>query len=193
MENCSIYSHHIWYKEIVTTILDIVPEERVAITGKSNSWEKIQIVSEKGLLKSQNKMTLSCKVREFPSYQLGDPVDEITTHLNGLRNYFGAIEDCDARLLQKLIFKISSINMEISVVVDNGFNEDFEAIVLAITEETEGFIFSKNNSIFEAPDSESGLFNENADVILCTSGYSDVKDLEVLLEPHYYAEMKKKE
>jgi hypothetical protein len=192
MENCSIYSHHIWHKEIVTTILDIVPEERVAITGESNSWKKIQIFGEKEPLKSQNQMTITCKVREFPSYQLGDPVDEITTNLNGLRNYFGAIQGCDTQLLQKLIFKISSINMEISVVADNGFNEDFETIVLGITEETEGFIFSKNNSIFDAPDSDSGLFNENADVILCTSGYSDVKDLEVLLEPHYYAEIKNK-
>jgi hypothetical protein len=192
MENCSIYSHHIWHKEIITTILDIVTEERVAITGDSNSWEKIEIFSKKDLLKSQNKMTLTCRVREFPSYQLGDPVDEITTNLNGLRNYFGAIQGGDPQLLQKIIYKISSINMEISVVADNGFNEDFEAIVLAITEETEGFIFSKNNSIFDAPDSDSGLFNENADVILCTSGYSDVKDLEVLIAPHYYAEMKNK-
>lgn len=193
MENCSIYSHHIWHKEILNTILAIVAEERVTITGEINSWEKIQIFGKKKSMKSQNKMTITCRVRDFPSYQLGDPIDEITTNLNGLRNYFGAIQGCDALLLQKLIFKISSINMEISVIADNGFNAEFEAIVLAITEKTKGFIFSKNNSIFDAPDSDSGLFNENADVILCTSGYSDVKDLEVLLEPHYYAEMKNKE
>ena len=75
--------------------------------------------------------------------------------------------------------------MEISVVVDNGFNPDFEEIVLTITEILEGFIFSNNNSIFDAPDSNNGIFDENADVILCHSGYSDVKDLEVLIEPQY--------
>jgi hypothetical protein len=190
MENCSIYSHHIWHQEIVDIVFNNVPQGSVEITGKSNSWEKIQIFGEKELLKSQNKMSLTCKVREFPSFKLGDPVDEITANLNGIRNYFGAIQDCDPQLLQKLIAKISSVNMEISVVADNGFNEDFEEIILAITEKTQGFIFSNNNSIFDAPDSASGLFNENADVILCASGYSDVKDLEVIIAPHYYAEMK---
>ena len=190
MENCSIYSHHIWHQEIVNTILETVSQENIELIGEQNSWEKIIVFGKKDLLKSQNKMTLTCQVREFPSYQLGDPVDKITTNLNGLRNYFGAITSCDQQLLKKIIYKISSINMEIKVVIDNGFNETFEEIVLAITEKTEGFIFSNNNSIFNAPDSASGLFNEHADVILSTSGYSDIKDIEVLIEPHYYDKMK---
>ena len=76
--------------------------------------------------------------------------------------------------------------MEIGVVANNGFNADFEEIILTITDVLEGFIFSNNNSIFDAPDANNGIFNENADVILCHSGYSDVKDLEVLIEPQYY-------
>ena len=32
-------------------------------------------------------------------------------------------------------------------VIDNGFNDTFEEIVLAITEKTKGFIFSNNNNI----------------------------------------------
>ena len=77
--------------------------------------------------------------------------------------------------------------MEIGVVVDKGFNEQFEEIVLTLTEKLEGFIFSNNNSIFDAPDSDNGLFNHDADVILCSSGYSDVKDLDVQIEEKYYS------
>ncbi len=186
MENCSIYSHHIWFEQIVTTIKKIASEDSIEILGPIDAWESIIICGKKNPLKSRNKMTLTCRVREFPSFELGDPVDEITTNLNGMRNYFGSIETDDQLLLKKLLYKISSINMEIGVAVDKGFNEEFEEIVLRITEKLEGFIFSNNNSIFDAPDSDNGIFNEDGDVILCHSGYSDVDDLEVLIEPQYY-------
>jgi hypothetical protein len=185
MENCSIYSHHIWYEEIVNVVANLTSEASIEVIGENDAWESITILGKKNPNKPQNKMTLTCKVREFPSFELGEPVDQITTILNGMRNYFGAITGVDQQLLKKLIYKISSINMEISVVVDNGFNAYFEEIVLTITEILEGFIFSNNNSIFDAPDSNNGIFDENADVILCHSGYSDVKDLEVLIEPQY--------
>jgi len=185
MENCSIYSHHIWYQEIVNVITNLSPEGSVAINGKSDSWESITVSGEKSPNKSQNKMTLTCKVREYPSFKLAESVDPLTTTLNGMRNYFGAITGVDQQLLKKIIAKISSINMEISVVVDKGFNADFEEIVLTIAEILDGFIFSNNNSIFDAPDSNNGIFDGNADVILCNSGYSDVQDLKVLIEPQY--------
>jgi len=185
MENCSIYSHHIWYEEIVNVVTNMTSDGSIEIIGENDAWESITIFGEKNPNKSQNKMTLTCKVREFPSFELGEPTDQITTTLNGMRNYFGAVTGGDQQLLKKLIAKISSINMEISVVVDKGFNADFEEIVLTITEILEGFIFSNNNSIFDAPDSNNGIFDENADVILCHSGYSDVQDLEVLIEQQY--------
>jgi hypothetical protein len=181
MENCSIYSHHIWYEEIVNIVTNMTTEGSIEIEGENDSWKSITIFGEN----TQNKMTLTSQIREFPSFELGDPTDQLTTILNGMRNYFGAITSGNQQLLKKLIHKISSINMEISVVVDKGFNDDFEEIVLTITEILEGFIFSNNNSIFDAPDANNGIFNENADVILCHSGYSDVKDLEVLIEPQY--------
>ena len=186
MENCSIYSHHIWYEEIVNVITNLSPKGAVEVIGANDSWESITILGEMNARKVQNKMTLTCRVRETPSFELGDPVDQLTTNLNGMRNYFEAITNGNQQLLKKLIYKISSINMEIGVVANNGFNADFEEIILTITDVLEGFIFSNNNSIFDAPDANNGIFNENADVILCHSGYSDVKDLEVLIEPQYY-------
>lgn len=80
--------------------------------------------------------------------------------------------------------------MEIGIVAANGFNEIFEEIIFAITEKLEGFIFSNNNSILDAPDSQNGIFNENGDVILSNSGYSDVNDIEVLIETQYYSNQK---
>jgi len=186
MENCSIYSHHIWHEDIVNVITNLSPDGAIEIIGENDAWESITVFGKKYPNKHQNKMTLTCKVREFPSFELGEPTDQITTILNGMRNYFGAITGGDQQLLKKLIAKISSINMEINVVVDNGFNAEFEEIVLTVTEILEGFIFSNNNSIFDAPDSNNGIFDGNADVILCQSGYSDVQDLEVIIEPHYY-------
>jgi len=188
MENCSIYSHHIWYEEIVNVITNMTTEGSIEIIGKNDSWESITIFGEKNSNKPQNKMTLTCKVREFPSFELGEPTDQITTTLNGMRNYFGAVTGGNPQLLKKIIAKISSINMEISVVADKGFNANFEEIVLTVTDILEGFIFSNNNSIFDAPDSNNGIFDENADVILCNSGYSDVQDLEVLIEQQYLDE-----
>lgn len=188
MENCSIYSHHIWYEEIANIVTNLSPEGSVEIVGANDAWESITILGEMNARKTQNKMTLTAQVREFPGFELGDPTDQLTTILNGMRNYFGAITSGNQHLLKKLTHKISSINMEISVVADNGFNADFEEIVLTITEILEGFIFSNNNSIFDAPDANNGIFNENADVILCHSGYSDIKNLEVLIEPQYLAQ-----
>lgn len=190
MENCSIYSHHIWYEEIVNVITNLSPKGTVEIIGANDAWESIIIFGKINAHKVQNKMTLTCRVREIPGFELGDPTDQITTNLNGIRNYFGAITVGNQQLLKKLIYKISSINMEISVVADNGFNADFEEIVLTITDILDGFIFSSNNSIFDAPDAKNGIFNENADVILCHSGYSDIEDLEVLIEPQYYTNKK---
>lgn len=190
MENCSIYSHHIWYEEILNTIIELIPEDSIEIKGPNDFWESITIYGKTNHLKSRNKMTLTNKVREIPSFELGESMDEITTNLNGMRNYFGSIEEGNQVLLEKLLYKIASINMEISVVVDKGFNEMFEEIVLKLTEKLEGFIFSNNNSIFEAPDSDNGIFNEDGDVILCHSGYSDVTDLEVLIESKYYSDEK---
>ncbi len=190
MENCSIYSHHIWYKEIVDSILSLVTENDLEITGEAEAWTAIVILGKENARKEKNKMTLTCRVRETPNFELGDPVDEITTNLNGMVNYFGAIATPKKVLLEKLIYKISSINMEIGIVAANGFNEIFEEIIFAITEKLEGFIFSNNNSILDAPDSQNGIFNENGDVILSNSGYSDVNDIEVLIETQYYSNQK---
>ena len=50
-----------------------------------------------------------------------------------------------------------------------------------------------NNSIFDAPDSDNGMFNSDSDVILCASGYSDIKDLKVMIDPKYFPKEKLQE
>ena len=92
MENCSIYSHHIWFKEVVDTIKSSVAEDFIEIKGELDAWESIVIFGIKNGQKSTNKMTLTCRTREIPSFELGDPVVDITTNLNGMRNYFGSIQ-----------------------------------------------------------------------------------------------------
>jgi hypothetical protein len=185
MENCTIYSHHLYFEKIYDVITsDFSENNNIIISGNRNQWSFISVKNKNPL--STFFFEIKSRKRSIPSYQLEEPVDHFTSNLLGMRNYFKDIETEHLNIKEKLLHKISSVNMEISVTFNPNFRNSMLKILLDITDKTDGVIFSNKNSIFNNIRFLNGIYNKEGNLILSNTGLSNVKDLEVIIEKKYY-------
>lgn len=187
MENCAIYSHFLNLEEVLNKLEKEFKKGFVIQTyGDRHNWSKIIITHEL----DNSIYTFNCQKKLIPSYKLSEPSDNLTKNLLGMYNFFKSIPAQDQEVQDKLLFKISSFNLQIGVKGVPCFTSETKAIIIQIAKILEGMIFSGQNSIFNLNGASNAIFDENGVLVLDTMGRSDVKDLNVVIESKYYLKNK---
>jgi hypothetical protein len=88
---------------------------------------------------------------------------------------------------KEILTKITTLNMGIEVIAVPGLkNSKAAQALLEVSRILDGVIFSNANSFFPIKNGDSALFTNNKDVILSDTGYSEVNDLDVIIESKHY-------
>jgi hypothetical protein len=157
-------------------------ETAVKILGDRGSWNQITIQD----LHNNYFVSLYSRQRDKPNYFLKKPYDQFEANLDGMYNFFNSVGS-QQLLKDKVLAKIASINFGIGVIADPSFeNNSASGLILEITKMLDGLIFSNANSFFPINDGESALFSSDKKIILSDTGFSELKDLDVIIESKYY-------
>ncbi|MGG4499845.1 DUF4272 domain-containing protein [Paenibacillus polymyxa] len=163
MRNCALYSSTFDLDQVERLLKSIYPNNKIHVNEsktkfevKSRSWFNRKI-------KGFNIMTSKTNPEEFASM------------LNGMINFFSQIPAENEQLQQKLLIKMSTLNMVIGVETEEDISEAFFAELLDIINSLDGLMFRGGGDLL-APDGS---------LLLDVNGRSEVEDYTVTAHVSY--------
>lgn len=188
MENCTLYSHQLGFDKIEPIIQQFLP--KAILNRQDNSEQKsLWVQSKKGLLSRKYTVTFTCRERLSPSYQLTGATCPLTQNLIGMTAFVQALPAQNTSIQHLLVQKIATLNTEITVTATPYISEDFEQILKCILQELDGILFTPPTSLF-SKSKEQQFLNKELNLILDIAGISEVDDLAVHIDSHYYDQAK---
>ncbi|MET3545858.1 hypothetical protein ABID47_002469 [Paenibacillus favisporus] len=157
MKNCALYSSTFDLDQIVDLIKAIDPNGKMSV---NESKTRIEIVS-KGWLRR--------KATAFNIMTSKTHPDEFASMRSGMEQFFAQIPAENEPLQQKLLIKISTLNMVIGVETEDDISESLFTRLLSIIQPLDGLMFWGGGQ----------LLNPEGRLLLGTDGRSEVEDYTV--------------
>ena len=183
MENCTIYSHYMHFDEVLSTVKREIPKAEVTVEEVGSN--KMIVAKVKGGLFSKNKvLKMSYRQRTRPSHELHAAECPVTKNLMGMVGFVMKIPTSHHEVRNQLVYKIRSINSELSFMAEPSIQPVFEEALREIVSDLDAIVFVKPNSFLNKSTGQY-FANSSLDLILDQNGNSDIKELKVVVESSY--------
>lgn len=166
MKNCALYSSTFDLDQVVERIKSIYPNDKVTV---NDSKTKIQITSGGWFSK---------KVKGFNIMTSRTEPEEFAAMIQGMGNFFRQIPAENELVHEKLLIKISTLNMVIGVETEEDISDKFFAELLSIIEPLDGLMFWGGGA----------LLDPRGQLLLDVNGRSEVEDYNVTAHVSYLHE-----
>ncbi|KZE72521.1 hypothetical protein AV545_14820 [Paenibacillus jamilae] len=163
MRNCALYSSTFDLDQVEKLLNSIYPNNQIHVNESKTRFE----VKGKGWF---NK-----KVKGFNIMTSKTNPEEFASMLNGMINFFSQIPAENKQLQQKLLIKISTLNMVIGVETEEDISKAFFAELLDFINSLDGLMFWGGGNLL-APDGS---------LLLDVNGRSEVEDYTVTAHVSY--------
>ena len=183
MENCTIYSHHLKFDEVVELVKAELPKAKVEYNDGGK--QKGLVATIKGGLFGKTKtLKINYRERENPSHKLDQVECGLTQNLAGMVNFIQSIPANNEALRDKFLTKVMSANCEMPFMAEPEITPAFEKVLKRMVGDLDGFVFSPPNKLFRKSNGQQFL-DKNFGLILDTNGASEVTDISVVVDSKY--------
>ncbi|UII27208.1 DUF4272 domain-containing protein [Fulvivirga maritima] len=183
MENCTIYSHYLEFQKILGVIKSILPDVKLEVDDDGLEKRVAVKASE------DSSFQLNYRERKTPSYKLEEIECGLTQNLAGMVNFVQSLPAGNTEVKNKFIYKIMSMNCEMSLMAEPEITEAFESIIRVLVQDLDGFIFAQPNHLFTKSETQHFL-DKNFNLIIDLNGNCEIDDLEVNVNAAYMDEPK---
>ena len=184
MDNCSIYSHQADVDKVAAILRRVLPKAKITEQGLAPN-KTLRAVLKEGFFSKAKTLSLNYRQRENPSYTLREVEDDMTQNLAGMVNFIQSLPADNEVLRSKFVFKVMATNSEIGFIAEPGYNEDFEAVLKALVQELDAFVFVQPGPLFSA--SEVQYFaDKDFNLIMDTAGTCGNQDIDVQVDAIYH-------
>ncbi|UZR98300.1 DUF4272 domain-containing protein [Chondrinema litorale] len=184
MENCTIYSHHLKFDQVIKIVKKYLPKAKLEV--EDEGIEKSLVATVKGGFFSKAKiLKINYRERENPSYKLDKVECDLTQNLSGMVNYIKSLPAKNPTVRNKFLYKVMAANCEMPFMAEPGFTEEFNPILTEILQELDAFIFAQPNSFLNKSDSQY-FADKELNLIVDAQGNCLVNDIEVSVDVKYH-------
>ncbi len=182
---CTYYSHYIGFEKITDLLQKEFPKGILSISDPGED-KMAQLVIKGGLFSPSVTIKVSYRERAFPSYQLPEFDDSpLTANLKGLYGYITSLPATNEQLKHLLLAKVATINSEFSVEQEPQETKDIIPLLQKLATEFDAIIFTQPGTLISKSGGQHFL-DHNLDLILDTSGNSEIEKLSVNIESKYF-------
>jgi len=188
MENCTIYSHHLKFEDIVHVVKSELPKAKVEFNDGGK--QKGLIATLKGGLFGKTKtLKINYRERENPSYNLANVECGLTQNLAGMVNFIQSFPAQNEEIRNKFLHKVMAANCEMPFMAEPNITPEFENVLKRISLDLDAFIFTQPNNVFRKSNTQHFL-DKDLNLILDTNGNMEVNDISVSVDAKYHDEPK---
>lgn len=188
MENCTVYSHKLDFNTVAQIVQTKWPKAVIEL-NEDGLNKSFSAVVKGGLFSSSKSLNIKYRERLNPSYQLDAIECGLTKNLSGMANFVQSLPAENKALQEKLIYKVLTINSEMTLNCEPEISPEFQDIIKSVTAALDGFIFAQPNRFFTKLVGPSFL-DKDFQLIMDVSGDSEVSDITVNIDSKYFDEEK---
>lgn len=188
MENCTIYSHHLKFNDIVELVKSELPKAKVEFND-GGKQKGLFATIKGGLFGKTKTLKINYRERENPSYKLEKVACGLTQNLAGMVNFIQNFPANNENLKNKFLHKVMSSNCEMPFMAEPEITPEFKILLQKITNELDAFIFAQPNKIFNKSDQQHFL-DKDLNLIIDTNGKMEINDISVSIDAKYHDEPK---
>ncbi len=171
------------FEEVLSTVRREIPRGEISVD--ENGANRIIIAKVKGGLFAKDKtLKLSYRQRLRPSHELHGAECPLTKNLMGMVGFVMNIPTAHHEVRNQLVYKIRSINTEMSFMAEPKIISEFEGALREILCDLDGIAFVKPNSVLNKSTTQY-FADSNLNLILDQNGKSDIQELKVVVDSKY--------
>ena len=145
---------------------------------------QVVVTSGKKLLRKGNVLTITCRQRAVPGYQLVRDNDPLTENLVGMHGFVQQLPAENPELKELLLAKIATINTELVILANPSFNGELRAAIMELADELDGIFFCDDNFIFQTE--VQGFWDKTGALLLDVNGHSTATNLTVSIDIDHF-------
>ncbi|WP_442049412.1 DUF4272 domain-containing protein [Paenibacillus sp. 2TAB19] len=157
MKNCAIYSSNFDLNQVLDLIKALYPKDSIQVTEDGTN---IQVTRKKWFAKTVNRFTIMTSHTQ---------PDEFAKMINGMGNFFAQLQAKNSLVHEKLLIKISTLNMVIGIETEEEISDAFYKELLSIAERLDGPVFWGSRQ----------LLHWDGKLLMDLDGNSEVNDFKV--------------
>ncbi|WP_438350503.1 DUF4272 domain-containing protein [Paenibacillus sp. FA6] len=157
VRNCALYSSYFDLDQVVSILKSIYPKDHVKVNDDKTY---IQVITKKWFSK---------KIKGFKLMTSHTHPEEFAVMMNGMGNFFSQIPAENREILEKILIKISTLNMVIGIETEDEISDTFFAELLRVVDPLDGLIFWGSDQLLDA----------RGKLLMDLNGASEVKDYTV--------------
>jgi hypothetical protein len=174
MQHFTFYSHYLGIESLADILKETYPEIALEIEQEQSQ-----------LNASTPSINLNYRQRSSPSYQMTEEQSPLMKNLKGLYGYISQIPMTNNSLQEKLLFKITTINSEFTLMIEEGDEQKLRTLIAEIAEAYDAVIFVNGENALNEEEGPHFL-NQELKLISNFAGKSTVEDLIVNVESKYF-------
>ncbi|KRD11739.1 hypothetical protein ASE21_08565 [Flavobacterium sp. Root901] len=182
---CTFYSHEIGFDKIVNKLKSKYPKADFKIYDEDGS-QIAEMETKDGLFGSANKLTITYRQRNEPSYQIPETDDSpLTANLRGLSGYAASLPSENEKVKELFLHKIQTLNSEFSIIQEKGKTKDLKELIYELAQNFDAVLFAQPDTSISKSDGQHFL-NKNLDLIIDNNGACGIETLDVKINSAYY-------
>ncbi|WP_282079652.1 DUF4272 domain-containing protein [Aquimarina algiphila] len=187
MDNyCTIYSHELYFDNIVPEIQKVFPKGKVSVSEQDG--QKIIYVSIKeGLFKPKKEFQISYRERAQPSYQISEIDSPLTQNLSGMSGFVNSLPSSNEKVKGLLLQKIQTLNSEFPILSEGNLDEELKILTKNMCQSCDGILFIRPDTNISRSETQHFL-DKDLNLILDTNGNCDIDHLDVNINAAYFDE-----
>lgn len=188
MENCTIYSHHLKFEDVVNIVKAELPKAKVEFNDGGK--QKGIIATIKGGFFGKTKtLKINYRERENPSYKLDQVECGLTQNLAGMVNFIQQFPASNDELRNKFLHKVGAANCEMPFMAEPAITPEFQNVLKKISNNLDAFIFAQPSKTFTKSNGQHFL-DKDFNLIIDQHGNMEVSDVSVSVDAKYHDEPK---
>lgn len=186
MENCVIYSHHLKFPKVIDLVKTQLPKAKIEL-HEDGLNKSLKATLPGGVFSKAKILTINYRQRLNPSYKLNEVECALTQNLSGMAGYIRSLPANNNEVRNQLLYKVMSLNCEMSFMGEPAINAEFESVLKAIVHELDAIVFTSPGNVFNQ--SNTQYFADKAfHLILDANGNSKISHLDVSVDAKYHDE-----
>lgn len=181
---CTVYAHFIGFDRIAGILKTNYPGA-IITTGTQGESNTATLEIKGGLFSASAKVLIRYRQRKNPSYQLL-PEDQcaLSVNLKGLYGYVSSLPVQHKEVKDQLLRKITTVNCEFSIAVEQGQPKNIGNAIKAIAQEFDAFLFVQPGTPVSRSNGQH-LLDKNLALIADGQGNCEVSSVSIQVESKY--------
>lgn len=184
MENCTIYSHHLDFDQVVQIVKSSLPKAQIE-HNNGGMQQSLKATIKGGFFGKSKILKINYRQRQNPSYKLEQVECGLTENLAGMVNFIQSLPAKNGEVRNKFLYKVMAANCEMPFIAEPGINKEFEAVLRKILQAQNAFAFAQPSHLFNKSNSQH-FVDKDLNLILDTNGNCSIQDIEVKVDAKYH-------